>query len=422
MPAAHRAPGAGRASSAPTGATGSSSSTTRRPRPRRSARCTGPSGHDGRDGRGQGAVPRRRRGAAVRPHTRSAGWRRLFGVLVPGLDVKPLVAELQGPGRRGARLRARGRGPARRSPTAFAGDPDIARPRRSSPAPSQVLVTRVDRRHAAVADHRRRAPRRSATAPACCSSGSCSPARRGPGCCTPTRTRATSGCSTTAASACSTSARSPGCRTACPRRSAAAAAGASTATPRACSTGCATRASSSRRSSSTPSGCCDYLAPFLEPVARRDVPVHPRLAAQPGGADRRPALAGVQHRAAAQPAAVVPADPPGDARRHRRAVPARGRGAVPGRARALAARLPEPRRPRKRPERSCPLTTTRGRACSPSPGRSPGCTARSGRTRRPRSTEVLQPSGNDGAVAPHSAQVTAFRGLWSGSRSVSGSS
>ena len=45
-------------------------------------------------------------------------------------------------------------------------------------------------------------------------SGSCSPGPRGPGCCMRTRTRVTSGCSTTAGSGCSTSAPWTGCPTA----------------------------------------------------------------------------------------------------------------------------------------------------------------------------------------------------------------
>ena len=250
---------------------------------------------------------------------------RLFGTLVPGLDVKPLIAELQGAGRRGARLRAGGR------------EPGGVRRRRTPATPTSCVPAvvdrqrpgaghRVGRRHAAVRGSSPTARRRSATGPACCWRGSCSPGRPAPACCTPIRTRATSGCSTTAGSACSTSAPSTGCPTACPSRSAGCSGWRSTATPRACSTGCARRASSSRAIDLDAEAVLDYLAPILEPARADDVPLQPRLAARAGDARRRPALTGVQHRAAAQPAAGVPADPPRDAGHHRRAVPARGRG------------------------------------------------------------------------------------------------
>ena len=63
------------------------------------------------------------------------------------------------------------------------------------------------------------AARKNATGRASCSSGSCSPAPRGPACFMRTRTRATSGCSTTAGWACSTSAPWTGCRAGCRRSS-----------------------------------------------------------------------------------------------------------------------------------------------------------------------------------------------------------
>ena len=53
---------------------------------------------------------------------------RLFARLVPGIDIKPLVARAAGPGRRGARLPARGRGAAHASPTEFRDDPTIVVP------------------------------------------------------------------------------------------------------------------------------------------------------------------------------------------------------------------------------------------------------------------------------------------------------
>ena len=145
----------------------------------------------------------------------------------------------------------------------------------------------------------------------------------GPGCCTPTRTRATSGCSTTAGSASSTSARPRGCPTAIPSRSA----------------GCCGWALAGKADEVLADlraegfvrpnvevdaqGVLDYLRPLLEPLASRPLPLHPRLDAGAGGPDRRPAQRGQPARPAAEPAAGLPADPPGDDRLDRRALPAR---------------------------------------------------------------------------------------------------
>ena len=149
MPAASRAQGAGRPVSGPTGATASSPSTTRRPRRPRSARCTGRSGSDGRDGRGQDPVPGRGPGAAVRPQP--------AGPARPGCSRscsararrQAAARRAQGPGGRGARLRPRGAVPAARSPRPTTATP-TSWSRRWSPHARRVLVTRVDRRHAAV--------------------------------------------------------------------------------------------------------------------------------------------------------------------------------------------------------------------------------------------------------------------------------
>ena len=61
-----------------------------------------------------------------------------------------------------------------------------------------------------------------------------------------------------------------------------------------------------------------------------------RAEAAPAGQPEEP---GLSAEPPAQPAAVLPADPPGDARLDRRALPAGGEGALPGDPRALAARL-----------------------------------------------------------------------------------
>ncbi|CAA9345513.1 MAG: Uncharacterized ABC1 family protein SCO5192, partial [uncultured Frankineae bacterium] len=73
------------------------------------------------------------------------------------------------------------------------------------------------------------------------------------------------------------------------------------------------------------------------------VPVQPRVAARAGRTPRRPALTRRAARSSAQPAAVVPAHPPGDDGDHRRALPAQRRGRLPLRARELAAGLRRPR-------------------------------------------------------------------------------
>ena len=160
---------------------------------------------DGRDGRGQGAVPGRRPGAAVRPQPdrpdepagRDARAR-------PGGQAADRRA--QGPGRRGARLRAGGRAARRAFADGVRRRPGRPGAPRSSTRTKQVLVSEWVDGAAAVAGASPTARRSSATGPACCSPGSCSPARPAPGCCTPTRTPATSGCSTTAGSWCSTTA------------------------------------------------------------------------------------------------------------------------------------------------------------------------------------------------------------------------
>ena len=178
--------------------------------------------HDGRDGRRQGAVPRRRRGADVRPQAarpdrpdhRAARPRR-----------RPQAADRgdPGPGGRGARLPARGAGPEplrRRLPRR----PHDRHPRGRRPRRHRA-GHRVDGEP--LLAWRRSSPRarrQSATTTASCSCGSSSRVRSAPACCTPTRTRGTSGSCPArtagpAGSASSTSAPSPGSRSAAsPRR------------------------------------------------------------------------------------------------------------------------------------------------------------------------------------------------------------
>ena len=142
----------------------------------------------------------------------------LFGRISPGLDVKPLLAEIKE--RVLEELDYTLEADAQRAfAAAFADDPDIAVPRVVASAP-KVDRHRVDGRHAAVVDHRLRHPGRARPRRLAAGAAALLAPRRGPGCCTPTRTRATSGCCPTAGSASSTSARWPGCPAATRRRSA----------------------------------------------------------------------------------------------------------------------------------------------------------------------------------------------------------
>ena len=77
-----------------TGATTSPTSTTVRRRQRRSARCTRPPGATAAGSRSRSSTRARARRSS-RTSPRSARVGRLFGVLMPGLDVKPLLEELR---------------------------------------------------------------------------------------------------------------------------------------------------------------------------------------------------------------------------------------------------------------------------------------------------------------------------------------
>ncbi len=288
-------------------------------------------------GRGQGAVPRRRRGADGRPAPDQPGGAHRSAAMVPGHRHQAAGRRAAGPGRRGARLPARGRGAARRSPRRSAATPTSWSPT-SSRTPTRCWSRSGSSQPASLArliaegtqeerDHYGE-PLRPVPV-------------RGPGpgraCCTPTRTPATSGCcpprtARWAGSASSTTAPWPGC----PRRA------------------CRARIGSLIRIATyddyddvleglraegfvkpnitiDPDELRDYLGPFVEPAQAGDVRVLPGLDARAVPAGPGPPPARVDARAAAEPAAVVPADPPGLGRRHRGALPARGRAAVPGR-------------------------------------------------------------------------------------------
>ena len=110
-----------------------------------------------------------------------------------------------------------------------------------------------------------------------------------------------------------------------------AAAGPATATPTGWSTGCATRASSAPTDEIDAQAVLDFLRPMLEPIAAdefRFTRAWLRGEAARLASPRSPAY---QLSRQAQPAAVVPADPPGDAGLDRGALPAGGEGARTGR-------------------------------------------------------------------------------------------
>ena len=146
-------------------------------------------------GRGQGPVPRRGRGAREPTCGRSPGWPEALGPLVPGHRRQAAGRGAAGPRRRGARLPARGGGPAdlRRgvratTPTSWS--------RTWWPRQATVLVTEWMESPDSLAHVIREGhPGGARPLRLALRSGSCSAAPPAPGCCTPTRTRATSGCS-----------------------------------------------------------------------------------------------------------------------------------------------------------------------------------------------------------------------------------
>ncbi len=123
----------------------------------------------------------------------------MFKVIQPGLDIKPLLAELRD--RITEELDYELEAASQRAfADAYKGDDEILVPDVLAASP-RVLVTEWIDGHAAGEDHRVRHRVRIGTAPATCSRRCTSPRRRGRGCCTPTRTRATSACCPTAGSA-----------------------------------------------------------------------------------------------------------------------------------------------------------------------------------------------------------------------------
>ena len=155
---------------------------------------------------------------------------RVFAVLSPGLDVKPLLAELRE--RVAEELDYRLEAESQQAfADAYEGDPEVRVPGVLDGS-ERVLVTEWMEGLPLVTVVREGTPeQRDRAAVLLRAVPVLEPGPRR-ACCTPTRTPATSGCCPTAGSASSTSARSPGCRTAPPSRSAGSRASRSTATRR----------------------------------------------------------------------------------------------------------------------------------------------------------------------------------------------
>ncbi len=352
---------------------------------------------------------------------------RMFSVAHPRARRQAAARRARGAGRRGARLPARGRGAARPSPrrtTATRRSASRGRGRRAE----RVLVTEWMDGTPLSRDHPRRHARGARPRRRCCWPASCSPGRCSPGCCTPTRTPATSGCCPTAGSGvidfgavdrlpdgspepigrlarlgagrrgrrrCSPALRAEGFVKAEHRGRRAGGAGLPAAAARA--------------------RCAEPTFRFTRAWLRAQAPRlgDPR---SPAGAARPPA----------EPAAGVPAHPPGDDRDDRRAVPARRRGAAsatrwragspgfaaPGPARALDGRGQRRGRPPRRPPPRSGIVRGRGGVASPSgtipawtgPGRParglpPGLVETCPRSpaRAPGCTRVAQPRARPGA-------------------------
>ena len=207
---------------------------------------------------------------------------RLFGIIMPGLEVRPLLDELRA--RIAEEIDYQLEAESQQAfAKAYAGDPDIYVPSVVQ-ATDHVLITEwmdgtplsqiID---SGSQEQRNRA---GILFTRFLFSG-----RPGPGCCTPIRTRATSGCWPTAASACWTSGPWTGCRTACPRSSASCCGSctvtAASARPK---TSSARRGSSGKASRSTWMPCTpSWLRSPSRPGWRRSSSAASGCAAKPRG-------------------------------------------------------------------------------------------------------------------------------------------
>ena len=139
----------------------------------------------------------------------------MFKVIQPGLDIKPLLAELRD--RITEELDYELEAASQQAfADAYKGDDEILVPDVLASSPRVLVTEWID--GTPMSKIIASGSRRIGTAPATCWRRCTSPRRRGRRCCTPTRTRATSACCPTGASGWSTSARSPGCPTVTPSR------------------------------------------------------------------------------------------------------------------------------------------------------------------------------------------------------------
>ena len=260
-----------------------------------------------------------------------ARFARLFAALFPGLDVKPLIAELKA--RVVEELDYGLEADAQRTfAAAYADDPEIVVPRVVASAPKVIVsgwleapLSRI------IADGTQEQRDRAGHLLAVLHFSG--PQRAGLLHADPIP--ATSGCSPTGGSGSSTSVPRPGCRTAIPSPSAGCCAGRWPARPTRSSPTCARRASSGRTSRWTRRGA-GLFRPLLEPVVDRHFHFTRAWMQEQAARIADPRTDGEPARPAAEPSPGLPADPPGDDRVDRCAVPARRQGRLPGRRRGMA--------------------------------------------------------------------------------------
>ena len=162
----------------------------RPPRPR-SARCTGRSGATGARSPSRSSTPARPRPCCP-TSTSSPGWPGWPAAWIPGIDIKPITDELKSRMSRGARLQPRGRQPAAASPRRSADDPHFVVPDVLVNSEHVIVSEWIDGTPLST-DHRLGHPGAARRRLRGATWSSCWSARAAPGCCTPTRTRATSG-------------------------------------------------------------------------------------------------------------------------------------------------------------------------------------------------------------------------------------
>ncbi len=225
-----------------------------------------------------------------------------IGPMVPGLDIKPLIAELQAAHRRGARLPARGRGAARRSPSSSVTTPTSSIPDVVASSGTVLVTEWMESADSLAHIIRDGHPGRAGPLRLPTSCGSCSRPPAAPACCTPTRTRETSGCcpartAAPAGSACSTSAPWHGCPNASCRRSLGALIRIATMEDyEQLVTALRDEGFIRERIRIDADQLRAYLGPFIEPASVEEFSVLPRLDAGPVPPRQRPERRGLRRR------------------------------------------------------------------------------------------------------------------------------